>query len=58
MFGWIPPKEQMEQITDWQIVAPEAGEQRLKVNKVTHRIEFQDETETEVTIVIKPKESV
>lgn len=29
--------------------------QKLVVNKVTHRIKFENETETEVTIIVEPK---
>lgn len=30
---------------------------RVKVNKTTHRIRFENETESQVTIVIEPKET-
>lgn len=29
---------------------------RVKVNKATHRIRFEDESESQVTVVIEPKE--
>jgi hypothetical protein len=47
-----------EQVKDYEIVPPVAGEQRIRVNKHTHRIEFDRETESSVDVVIKPKEIV
>lgn len=37
--------------------AEEDGSRRIAVNKTTHRIRFEDETESQVTIVIEPKET-
>ena len=35
--------------------APEEMRQKIAVNKETHRIRFEDETESHVNIVIEPK---
>lgn len=33
------------------------GSRQISVNKTTHRIRFENETESQVTIVIEPKET-
>lgn len=35
---------------------PQEIKQKIAVNKQTHRIRFEDETEDSVTIVVEPKE--
>lgn len=37
--------------------ARDGNSRRVVVNKTTHRIRFEDETESQVTIVIEPKET-
>jgi hypothetical protein len=39
------------------IPVPEGMRQKIAVSKQTHRIRFEDETETDVNIVIEPKEN-
>lgn len=63
-FGAMPdchgPRYPLESDTR-ELVKPNADgkvyarEQRLRVNKASHRIKFEDETENEVTVVIEPK---
>jgi lipopolysaccharide export system protein LptA len=45
--------EELKQVAR-SISQPDA-ERRITVNKRTHRIRFEDETEDQVTIVIEPK---
>lgn len=53
----VPGKWYDHALTPDEVSAEYKGEQRIRVNKTTHRIKFENETESCVDVVISEKET-